>query len=244
MKKTQKINILYIKIGMIFISIISIILLLFSWFNKNITPKLIYLSEKNINKYIEHIASDFKIFILEKNASDEFLHVKENQQKEIVGLDYDMTKIYELANKLIETLEKNINDSSFLNQYTENNKFENIEEGLVLYYPIGIISDSVFLSNLGPKIPVLIKFIPSIFSNVKSRVKDYGINNALLEVYLEISITYNIITPITEEEKKINYELLIDSKVIQGTVPNIYGGIMENRSVFFDIPFWKLLCYT
>ncbi len=234
MKKSK----LSLKIGITVISVSVLVIILFSWFSHNVTPKLIHISEKNINKYIEHIASDFKLFILEKNASDQFLKIKENQKQEIIGIDYDMPKIYELADKLTTSIDENIKDANAIKKYLEKKSpFTSLEEGLLLSYPIGIVTNSVFLANLGPKIPVLIKFIPSVFSNVKSRVKDYGINNALLEVYLEITINYEILTPVTFEEKKIQYELLLDSKIIQGSIPNIYGGLMENRSAFFEVPF-------
>lgn len=225
------------KIGITIILITIQIMILFTWFSKVATPKLVHVAELNINKYIEHIASDFKLFILEKNASDQFLNMKINEEGEIIGMNYEMVKIYELADKLTNSIENNLTNKEILNKYLNPKKEVSQEEGLLLFFPLGIVSDSIFLSNLGPKIPILINFVGSVFSNIKTRVKDYGINNALLEVYLDVSITYEILTPVTKEEKKVKYELLIDSKVIQGKIPNIYGGILENRSAFFEVPF-------
>ena len=222
---------------LVIIAIIFCVYLLFSWFSRNLTPKLIHISELNMNKYILHTASDFKTVTLEKNASDKFLKITENQEGEITGIDYDMLKIYLLADQLTNKLESDISNSTILNNYIQKSEFHPSEEGLLLFFPLGLLSDSIFLANLGPKIPVFVKFINSVFSSVKTRVRDYGINNVLLEIYLDVSISYEILTPITMEEKTFQYELLLDSKVIQGKVPSIYGGTMETRSAFFDIPF-------
>ena len=85
-------------------------------------------------------------------------------------------------------------------------------------------------SNLGPKIPVKIKFIGSILTGVKTKVTDYGINNSLIEVYTTISIQTLVITPVSKDRKTRNYEILVSSKIIEGKVPEIYGGVMEKSS--------------
>ena len=103
--------------------------------------------------------------------------------------------------------------------------------------PLGVVSNSVFFANLGPKIPVYLHFIDSVLTQVKTKVTDYGINNALLEVYLNVTISYEIISPVTETKKTLDYQLLMDSKVIQGRVPNLYPGLFESQTTFFEVSF-------
>jgi len=234
MKTIQKTS---FKIGLILFTIFFLLFFFFQSFSQKITPKMIHIAELSMNKYIMHTTSDFKLFILEKNSSDTFLKITENEKKEIVGIDYDMKSIYELADKYTNALESNLDDSTLLGKYISHDETLKVDHGIVLSYPIGIVSDSIFLANLGPRIPISIRFMDSVFSSVKTKVRDYGINNVLLEVYLDITVSYEILTPVTMEEKSYHYELLLDSKVIQGVVPNIYGGLLESRSVFFDIPF-------
>jgi len=230
------------KIGLIFAAIFFLTFFYFQNFSLKVTPKLVHIAQISIEKYVYHTTSDFKLLALEKNYSDKFLSVKENKDGEIISIDYDMAKIYQLAENLTNSLEENITNAYELNIYiNKNQKFRDVHDGLLLSLPIGVVSDSVFLSNLGPKIPVLIRFINSVFSSVKTRVTDYGINNVLMEIYLDVTINYEILTPVTMEEKRLKYELLLDSKVIQGQVPNLYGGIMESRSAFFEVPFRQKL---
>ena len=233
-KKKNNIHHFSLLIGVSFCFVFLFVFFFFAWFSKVATPKFIHLSQLQMEQYITHVASDFKLLI-EKNYSDEFLEITENNQGEITSIHYNMPKIYEMADQFTNTLEINMYDYRELYEYDYNQMKH--PDGILLMYPLGILSNSVFLSNLGPKIPVLMKFVGSVFSNVKTRAKDYGINNALLEV----TITYEILTPITMEENQFTYELLLDSKVIQGSVPNFYGGSMETRSSFFDISFPTIL---
>ena len=44
--------------------------------------------------------------------------------------------------------------------------------------PMFINSKDMFLSNLGPSIYVPINFVGSVLTNIKTKITDYGINNA------------------------------------------------------------------
>ena len=72
---------------------------------------------------------------------------------------------------------------------------------------------------------------------MKTNVTDYGINNVLLEVYLNVKISYEIVSPVMEEEKTLEYQLLMDSKVIQGVVPNWFSGAYQSQTTFFEVSF-------
>ena len=224
------------KIGGTLLTIVGITIILFSLFSSKATPKLIHLAQTNINKYVDHLASDYQKIIVETEDLN-ILTIKENNCHEITSMNYDMNKVYKIAENLTLYLEENISSQPKLNEYLQTNTSINSSKGLVLTFHLGQISDSIFLSNLGPKIPILIHFIDSVRTNVKTTVTDYGINNALLNISLEVKLSYEIVTPITEQEQTLEYSLLLDSQVIQGEVPNIYGGYLEDKSAFLELPF-------
>ena len=45
-----------------------------------------------------------------------------------------------------------------------------------------------------------------------------------------------LITPIEKEEDKFNYDILIASLVVNGSVPEFYEGEYETASAILDIP--------
>ena len=74
-------------------------------------------------------------------------------------------------------------------------------------------------------------------SHLNTKVTSYGINNALLEIYLQVTISYEIILPVTAHKETLEYELLIDAGLIQGKVPNWYANSFETQSAFLELPF-------
>ncbi len=212
---------------------------LFKWFDRKASPKIIYVAEQNLSKYVDSVASDFQIFLDSSGKYEEFLEIIENEKGEITNVDYNMTEIYSLATELTSYLQNSLKKATELQTipYSNTSFNKNITDGILLDIPLGIVSNSPFLVNLGPKIPVVIRFMNSVFSNVKTRLTNYGINNAMIEVYLNVTISYEIILPVTKETKEKNYELLIDSKLIQGKVPEWYSKAFESQSAFLELPF-------
>ena len=102
--------------------------------------------------------------------------------------------------------------------------------------PLFINSKSMFLSNLGPNIYIPINFVGSVLTNIKTKITDYGINNALVEIYVTIVLETNLISPVVDEMSKINYDVLVASAVINGRVPSVYGGLIESKSGSLSVP--------
>ena len=63
-------------------------------------------------------------------------------------------------------------------------------------------------------------------------IKNYGINNALIEITLDITVKEKVILPINTEEITVTQTLPIALKIIKGTVPNYYSGEINKSSTF------------
>ena len=70
----------------------------------------------------------------------------------------------------------------------------------------------------------------TFFTQIKTKVTDYGLNNALIEIYLNIKIHYKIIGISETDDETLEYDILLDSRIIQGNIPNWYAGSYEKRS--------------
>ena len=107
---------------------------------------------------------------------------------------------------------------------------------IILKIPIGILSDGIYNTNLGPKIPVKIEFMGYVASSVRIKLENYGINNVLISIYIDCYVTNEFIIPFTSKEINHEYNILVASKIIQGVVPEYYGGAMEAKSNILNIP--------
>lgn len=228
-------------------TILSLVLLticFFCWiflnqFNKKVTPKLIEIATLNIDKLTYNIFNDYTMMAeMDDELVANLLTITKNQKDEIINISYNTKNAYKIASILAERIKKDYisieNGNKKLEYYDE--ELSNIEDGLVLTLPIGIVSDKVYLANLGPRIPVKIKFVGTLLTNLKTKVQNYGINNALIELYIDVSITHEIITPVTFQNKELKYEILIGAQVINGAVPSYYGGLFETKSNILNVP--------
>ncbi len=187
-----------------FLISLFLFIIIFSLYSKKLNPKL--------NDYIDFLVKDeiYKKVIKSNNfitneEVNDILYIDKNDSNEIVYLDYNMDKTYKLLNKYIESLKK------------DNSKSK------ILTVPLFIASDNIIISSLGPKIKFKYEIIDNVKGKIKTKVTDFGVNNALVEMYFELEIGYLVVIPMNKKESVLKTEILISSKIINGKVPTFYG---------------------
>ena len=97
-----------------------------------------------------------------------------------------------------------------------------LEKGIIVEVPLGVVTESNLLYNIGPKIPVKLSLIGDVSTGFSTEVVEYGINNALLKLMIDIKVDTKIILPIISDKLTIECSIPIAMKVVQGTIPNYY----------------------
>lgn len=212
--------------------IITMIIFLAVFFLRNYsnkaTDKIIEITKFNLDKYTSDIVlmklnKDF----INEDAQKELIKITKNKDDEIIALDYDLNKTYIVLNEFVERLNNNIQNFNEFKNFDSNFKTE--KNSLIVSYPFGIYSDNIFVNNLGPRIPVKINLINNLSTNIKTKVTNYGINSLLLEMYIVVELKHEIVASKIYEVQS-SYELLISSKILQGSIPNYFGGVIEKNS--------------
>lgn len=196
-----------------FLISLFLFIIIFSLYSEKLNPKL--------NDYIDFLVKDeiYKKVIKSNNfitnqEVNDILYIDKNKSNEIVYLNYDIDKTYKLLNKYIDSLKK------------DNSKSK------ILTVPFFIASDNIIISSLGPKIKFKYEIIDNVKGKIKTKVTDFGVNNALVEMYFELEIGYLVVIPMNKKESVLKTEILISSKVINGKVPTFYGkNIFKESSV-------------
>lgn len=198
------------------------VILIINFYNKNISKKLLDISETKI----EEITNIYvKNNIVPKDVDiNKLLSIDKNSKEEIKSVDIDNNYANEIMVSVVKKIQNNIFEFNMDDELLKKH-----DDSVYLFIPLFLAYDGVLLSNLGPKIPVKISFYEHAFGNIEVEITDYGINNALIKVYLEISLEQKIYIPYKQVPKTKEFRLIIASKVINGTVPNLYGGMYRNN---------------
>ncbi len=235
------------KIDFISISFFIILFVIFWFFllNKEASPILFnydYLETKKlstiiINKAVSNQAS-------QEMTLDKIVKTTLNKNKEIVSVDFDPMNVNKSLNSITNTVGLNLKllESGKLELIDipelNNKELKKVEKdnGIIYEIPFGVIFRNPILEDIGPKIPVKTKMIGSVESNIETKITNYGINNALLEVFIRVKVSEQVILPFVSKRVTISQNIPVAIKIIQGTVPKYYGTSMNDQSSILSIP--------
>lgn len=214
---------------------------LYSIYNKKITPQIIDVAEMKLQKFTESfLSNNIGYDILNDEIIKDILVINKNNDGEILYVDYNLDQAYLVLDIVTKKLDSLINDLE--NGQVENLDDANIENskyGLIMKIPMFIASDYALMANMGPTIYLKINFTGSILTNIKSKITNYGMNNALVELYVTIKINEELMAPVVNKTLNIEYDVLIASQVINGRIPEYYGGLITGTSNILSIPIEK-----
>lgn len=173
-----------------------------------------------------------ELFIVSKNTLDEIEMIDYNSKEVNMLLSDINQQVYSKLKKLEEGDVKEFDLSSSL----LGNGFQSVKNGIVCEIPLGSLTGNGFLNNLGPVVPIKMSFLGQVSSHLRTKVTSYGINNLYLEVFVDIDVKERISLPKSSNDVSFHIEAPLSIKIISGSVPDYYGGIVGKNSetVFFE----------
>ena len=241
-RKIKKTNIIFTSI--IFAGILTLLLIYI--ISNSITPIIMETAELEINKFSMIIINKAISQVLDDKISEEdmFITTKSNDGK-IQAIDFNPIIVNQVLNiattvvqnnlKLLE--EGNLDNIGIYDIDLPEERIEKLKKGIITEIPLGIIFKNTILSNIGPKIPIRLHYVGDVNSNITTKVTQYGINNALVEISVKLEMTAQIVLPFITKKTVIESSIPLSIKMIQGTVPNYYGGSIEKNSMLYSLPF-------
>ena len=228
------------------ILIINILLLFSSFFNIFIINEI---SKNNIEEYSYMLASKITKYIVNNAyvrekinyyANDIYDIVKSDETNEIKNIIYDSGVVNDLINSITDRVYNMFN----MLEYGDLNKLNireniltsnvnNTKDGIILEIPSGILFNNYLLSNLGPLIPLKISLTGEFESYVSTDVIEYGINNAMVSIYINIKVTEQVTMPFITKKITIENKIPIFMSLVNGTIPNYYiSGFSKNSNIY------------
>lgn len=179
-----------------------------------------------------------------KIEMDSLFIVDKDDNGNIRMIDFNPIVVNQILDEVVSNVNQNLKalstgnlDQLVLNDpsLVDYNK-DNLKKGIIAEVPSGVVFQNVLLSNLGPKIPIRIKIVGDTDVNIKTKVSNYGINNALIEVSIRFDIDSKVILPFSSDYIHLETEVPIAIKIMQGSVPSYYMGGFERSSSIMTVP--------
>jgi sporulation protein YunB len=215
------------RIAIIFIVIILFTIVGFMSLNKKATPILMnYAKEETYKLATLVINNAINKKIVEELKLDNLFLITKDDNGEVVSIDFNSIIVNRVLTTTTSEVEKNL-------RYIEQGRITELDlyeyddklakKGIFYQIPLGVVLNNVFFSNLGPKIPVKMNLVGSIISGIETKVTNYGINNALIEVFVHLQVNIQVILPFSSEKIKVDTNIPVAIKLIRGKIPSYYS---------------------
>jgi len=240
-KKGQRSKVIIIVAIVLFISIFMVLKLI----NKKVNPVLLDYAELESRKLASIIINNAIAKNVTENINiDELFLITRDSNGEIKTIDFNPITVNKILTQTTNSVQVNL-------KYIEQGKVElldiatdslidydidKLKQGIIYEIPSGVIFGNSFLANIGPKIPVKFNLVGDIVSYINTKVTNYGINNAVIEVNIVLELSEQVILPFVTDKIKIETSVPVALKLIQGTVPNYYFNGMNENSPTLSIP--------
>jgi sporulation protein YunB len=203
--------------------------------NKSIKPTLVSYAESETRKIATLVISKAINNRMANEDTEIFKSIPNTDGSR--NIQFDTEKITRLQTEIENLVLKNIKEMEHGNLAVLESLEEleidfdesNTGEGISFSIPLGQATNNAILGSLGPKIPIRFTAIGDATSDVKTKVTEYGINNAHIEVYIALEVQIEIIIPFATEVTTVNRNIPIGMGIFPGDVPQFYnnggGGI-------------------
>ena len=204
------------------ITVLVSVFLYFIYLNNKVKETL----TNYVDVEVERVFTNIINRVLRENNvkfNDYLIYNKEDKN----NISYDIDKVNEYTdfvsekiNEELYNLENEYIDNKYDYKYYDRNKYKYVRKGLLYEFSFNSLNNNVLFGNLGSSIPIKISFLGSVNSNIEIVTKDYGINNVIVEAYLNISVKSYTTMPVGSNIKDVSTKELVFVDIINGNVPN------------------------
>lgn len=221
-----------LRLNIILVSIIILgVVIGFALINHQVTPIMLEVAKEETNKLSTLIINDAIKKQVVDGLSFDKLFIITYENGEVATIDFDSVMVNKVLSTITATVQTNL-------KYLEDGEVDmlelsdnvlvhynqaNLKKGIIYEIPLSIVYNNPFLTNLSPKVPVRINLIGSLDSGIRTKVTNYGINNALIEVYVDTTVNLQVILPFQSEVTKVKMSAPLALKMIRGKVPEYYS---------------------
>ena len=191
----------------ILLAVFLLAVLLFIYFQRNVTRVLISISEATMRASTTVAVNDAVYYTLSDEIRyDELVTITRDNEGEIIAVAANPLKINKIARDTASISQSNLKNLSL--------------NGIPI--PLGALTGIEAFAGLGPSIHFRIIPVSSVSCGFSSTFESVGINQTKHSIYLNVIADISIVMPSRTENFAVTTDILIGESVIVGTVPDAY----------------------
>ncbi|MCD7036267.1 sporulation protein YunB [Metabacillus sp. GX 13764] len=198
--------------------------------NKEISPTLMRIAEIETKRIASLVINNAIQDEMEKNVdTTKLIEVKRDKAGKVTDTSFDSQYVTRMMAGITGKIQKYLREAEKGNMAgLENRKPGSVtigqkNNGIVSYIPIGQATNNALLGGLGPMVPVRFYVMGDVFSDVKTNVKQYGINNALFEISISVKVDVETVIPFATKPFTVTTNVPVILKAVQGDVPEYFN---------------------
>ncbi len=181
--------------------------LLFFYFQRNVTRVLISISEATMRASTTVAVNDAVYYTLSDELRyDDLVTVQRDQNGTITAVSANALKINKIARDTASISQSNLKNLSL--------------NGIPI--PLGALTGIEALAGLGPRIHFRIIPVSSVSCEFSCTFESVGINQTKHSIYLNVIADISIVMPSRTENFAVTTEILVGEFVLVGAVPDTY----------------------
>lgn len=193
--------------------------------NSSIKPVLMNIGEMETKRVAtEVITESIEEYMSHSDNVKDMVDMKTDENGKVTTMDFNTQMVNSMKAKVTKQLQAHLKEAESNNKQHETEKDAKTADEIMISIPLGQVTGNSILGNLGPKIPVRFNLIGDALTDVKTKIKPYGINNALIDISIFVEIKVKVIIPFASKTSVVTNNIPVSIKAIQGEVPQFYNG--------------------
>lgn len=226
----MKKNFFCLKIIVIIMCAIICSIIFIKILSNKIGPVYLNIAEKEVKKLVILVINNsINDDVINEIGNNELFDIVKNNNNEIVLIDYNSMNVNKYLALVVRKVSNNLDliengKYNLLSFDLEGYDNKLLNKGIIANIPFGSLLGLNLLSNVGPRVPVKFNLIKDVSGGIDTKINEYGINNAYMEVLVKVKVNVNINLLFLSRTINIECSVPISMKIIQGNIPNFYTG--------------------
>ena len=183
------------KLRVVFI-VIALIYVIITIFNTLGNKLVVYVKQEASNKAMNNI-----------NMIIDSEFIKTLDLTDIIGNDKTIINTIKI-NKILKAANNKLNESINLNRVEK------------LFVPYNLLINDMLYNENGKGFYIRSMVSNSYKTDVYVDVEDFGLNNSVVSIYLDVKVDIDIVFPFYDLNEEVNSKILLTMMIVEGNVPN------------------------